>query len=598
MIQFRVNDTYLDLPTGFNLSLKYTNSCFAFDKMELNRSQEFSIPATQKNNKLFQFANNPSNNGDFIRRVYVAELYYDGGGVIRGELRIIKFDSGSGYNAIFTWGELTNLQKLREKGSIKDNWGDDTTSLQVDDALIISAYLATFPILFQTYPFRFIRYQNGAQNPLQTAMNLSPTLSLKFLLDGTASRLGVNIDYGTFTDQCKAVGIILSGNKRDNEKKLFSISGNAKNGYTLTGDYSDYFESAGELAYKWQNSSSEKFVLFWKKQKVKVFVAKKDIVIKKANYVGGNLVTIVGDNELDWLYPKSDDLNAMAKMGSIDLEIPRGKKFTFISMSDWGIYNNFINDWWVNDFDTNINVSDIQIQFKNENDVEVDTDYPLYQNLPDVTIIDILKTYANLLHCGIDYNVETNTISFFDFNFNKANAKKLEGKVVSLKSIDRKFSDYAQVNEVAYKSEEYVVSKSKIVYRIDNQTLPTTKTLYTIPFSDGDIDSNGNVLVKDFDLSINPPKKTAKQATICLASPTDGQNYLKHISKLGEYFVLPNTLDSIVMSSTTVILSIICQPKYFLSIKNTDTFEYRSVYYCCLSATYSNGIAELTLVKI
>jgi hypothetical protein len=566
--------------------------------MELNRSQEFSIPATQKNNKLFQFANNPSNNGDFIRRVYVAELYYDGGGVIRGELRIIKFDSGSGYNAILTWGELTNLQKLREKGSIKDNWGDDTTALQVDDALIISAYLATFPILFQTYPFRFIRYQNGAQNPLQTTMNLSPTLSLKYLLDGTSSRLGVNIDYGTFTDQCKSVGIILSGNKRDNEKKLFSISGNAKNGYTLTGDYSDYFESAGELTYKWQNSSSEKFVLFWKKQKVKVFVAKKDIVIKKANYVGGNLVTIVGDNELDWLYPKSEDLNVMAKMGSIDLEIPRGKKFAFISMSDWGIYNNFINDWWVNDFDTNINVSDIQIQFKNENDVEVDTDYPLYQNLPDVTIIDILKTYANLLHCGIDYNVETNTISFFDFNFNKANAKKLEGKVVSLKSIDRKFSDYAQVNEVLFKSEEYVVSKSKIVYKIDNQTLPTTKTLYTIPFSDGDIDVNGNVLVKDFDLSVNPPKKTAKQATICLASPTDGQNYLKHISKLGEYFVLPNTLDSIVMSSTTVVLSIICQPKYFLSIKNTDTFEYRSVYYCCLSATYSNGIAELTLVKI
>lgn len=598
MIQFRVNDTYLDLPTGFNLSLKYTNSCFAFDKMELNRSQEFSIPATQKNNKLFQFANNPSNNGDFIRRVYVAELYYDGGGVIRGELRIIKFDSGSGYNAILTWGELTNLQKLREKGSIKDNWGDDTTALQVDDALIISAYLATFPILFQTYPFRFIRYQNRAQNPLQTTMNLSPTLSLKYLLDGTSSRLGVNIDYGTFTDQCKSVGIILSGNKRDNEKKLFSISGNAKNGYTLTGDYSDYFESAGELTYKWQNSSSEKFVLFWKKQKVKVFVAKKDIVIKKANYVGGNLVTIVGDNELDWLYPKSEDLNVMAKMGSIDLEIPRGKKFAFISMSDWGIYNNFINDWWVNDFDTNINVSDIQIQFKNENDVEVDTDYPLYQNLPDVTIIDILKTYANLLHCGIDYNVETNTISFFDFNFNKANAKKLEGKVVSLKSIDRKFSDYAQVNEVLFKSEEYVVSKSKIVYKIDNQTLPTTKTLYTIPFSDGDIDVNGNVLVKDFDLSVNPPKKTAKQATICLASPTDGQNYLKHISKLGEYFVLPNTLDSIVMSSTTVVLSIICQPKYFLSIKNTDTFEYRSVYYCCLSATYSNGIAELTLVKI
>lgn len=598
MIQFRVNDTYLDLPTGFNLSLKYTNSCFAFDKMELNRSQEFSIPATQKNNKLFQFANNPSNNGDFIRRVYVAELYYDGGGVIRGELRIIKFDSGSGYNAILTWGELTNLQKLREKGSIKDNWGDDTTALQVDDALIISAYLATFPILFQTYPFRFIRYQNGAQNPLQTTMNLSPTLSLKYLLDGTSSRLGVNIDYGTFTDQCKSVGIILSGNKRDNEKKLFSISGNAKNGYTLTGDYSDYFESAGELTYKWQNSSSEKFVLFWKKQKVKVFVAKKDIVIKKANYVGGNLVTIVGDNELDWLYPKSEDLNVMAKMGSIDLEIPRGKKFAFISMSDWGIYNNFINDWWVNDFDTNINVSDIQIQFKNENDVEVDTDYPLYQNLPDVTIIDILKTYSNLLHCGIDYNVETNTISFFDFNFNKANAKKLEGKVVSLKSIDRKFSDYAQVNEVLFKSEEYVVSKSKIVYKIDNQTLPTTKTLYTIPFSDGDIDVNGNVLVKDFDLSVNPPKKTAKQATICLASPTDGQNYLKHISKLGEYFVLPNTLDSIVMSSTTVVLSIICQPKYFLSIKNTDTFEYRSVYYCCLSATYSNGIAELTLVKI
>jgi hypothetical protein len=604
MIQFRVNDTYLDLPTGFNLSLKYTNSCFAFDKMELNRSQEFSIPATQKNNKLFQFANNPSNNGDFIRRVYVAELYFDGG-VIRGELRIIKFDAGSGYNAIFTWGELTLLKTMKEAGNIASLLGQYNMEIQATSTEIISAYQSPFPTLFDYHNFNFIKYLNGTSSPLTSNMDYSPTISLKYLCWLASWVLGVNVDFGNYEDICKSVGLILAGNKRKSDVIDFEINGNARDGITITtlGDLTDYIESTIS-SYKWQNSGWSGIVLWYKTQLVHTYRAKHDIKIKKKTGAGDN-ITIIGENEMEWVmgdrplgnykFPKILQNNSGFDYSS-EIKIKRGQIFTFVRVVDWS--DSSFAQWWTKPFDTNITLSDLTIEYANSQEVELNTDYPYTNNLPDVTIIDILKTYANLLHCGIDYSVETNTISFFNFNFNKVNAKKLEGKVVSLKSIDRKFSDYAQVNEVIFKSEEYVVSKSKIVYRIDNQTLPKTKTLYTIPFSDGDIDANGNVLVKDFDLSVNPPKKTAKQATICIASPTEGHNYLKHISKLGEYFVLPNTLYSIVMSSTTIVLSIICQPKYFLSIKNTDTFEYRSIYYCCLSATYSNGIAELTLVKI
>ena len=56
----------------------------------------------------------------------------------------------------------------------------------------------------------------------------------------------------------------------------------------------------------------------------------------------------------------------------------------------------------------------------------------LQENLPEVTLVDLLKTFAAITKRGIDYNVETNTISFFDFNFNKSNGINLDDKVIDV----------------------------------------------------------------------------------------------------------------------------------------------------------------------
>ena len=596
MIQFRVNGEFLELPVGFDLGFMFTNSCFAFDKMQLNRTAEFTIPATPKNNYIFGFASDPSRNGDEVRRVYGnIEVYFDGG-LINGNLRILKYQSGSGYSAMFSWGELSALKRLTESGEISTYFGEITGSILASNGSIIDAYHVQG--VFNYVPFWFINYKNGVSDTdkLNGKMNFSPSISLSALMNFAAQILGVNINYSLYYDIVNSVGLILGGNKRLNDSETITFTGNAKDGINVSGNSSVYFQSS-TASYKWQVASDYNFVLWWQTQEVHAFTALFDIIIKSP--IDTDIV-IVGNNENEFLSShKSGYSNILSLTKDQEITLKKGQKFTIVRYSDWGgsVFN-FGVQRWIQPFNTDIGNINIEFRYENASEVEVNTNYPIKPNLPKVTLTDIIKTFANLLHCGVDYNPDTNTISFFDFNFNKTNAKKLEGKVIDIKSIDRRFSDYAQENDVVYKSEEYVTSPSKITYTIDNQTLNDNKKLYTIPFNDGNIDVDGNVLVTDFDLSQNPVKKTAKQDTICLANPNVGGKYLQHITKLKDYATIPNTLDSIVNASTTVVATVLMSNKEFLQIKNTDCFEYRSVFYCCMDAKYKNGISEMTLVKI
>ena len=209
--------------------------------------------------------------------------------------------------------------------------------------------------------------------------------------------------------------------------------------------------------------------------------------------------------------------------------------------------------------------------------------------------MELFKTIAAITKRGIDYNVATNTISFFDFNFNKSNGINLDDKVIDVVSVDRTFLDYAKKNIVNYKSEPYVKSREKITYRIDNDILADEKILYTNPFSEGNFDDDKNVLVEDFD---EANKKTAKIATIGIVSKTAGQEYLKYVSEFYKNIPIGDNLYNIIYKSTTVVLTVKMAAGDFLKIRNKDTFKYRSQYYICIDGTHSTNVATLTLIKI
>lgn len=586
MIRFKiVGAGYLDLPAEFDFSFQYNNGVFAFENMQLSRSGEFTIPETAANNALLGFANDPAKGGEIIRKKLPTELHYSGG-YITGILSIGKYDSSSGFSAIFVYGELADLKRVSELGNI-GNYTQTALTLEATSASITNSYFASglFPD-----PFNFYQYKNGIADAekLDAVVNLSPTVKLSHLMDIAAASAGLTIDTTTIGTAKDGIGVILAGNKAAATLEAVTVSGVPNSTLSFSGG-STYFDLQ-ERTFRY------KPLFIWWNKTVKVLVAKQDLTIRFENtYIGTNTTyaVVTGDGRQFLSTGGQEGFFRYITEGS-EIQLKTGEYFSIVNS------NNYFFNEPINDYDGSVSIS-LKVYAGDLGTVDYGDDYPLKENLPEITLIDILKTYANLFRCGIEYDHSTNTVSFFNFGFDKSAATELDDIVIHLKSVDRRFIDYAIENIINCKSEDYVNesegNKFEVVYKIDNDNLQAEKILYTIPFSEGILGANNDVIVNDFEL-VDPYKKTAKLGTLALTSKTSGQIYMKHIKQLYNHFSISNTLGEIINNSTTVQMSVKMDVKTFLTIKNTDTYKYRGVYYCCYSGTHTNGVADLVLIKI
>lgn len=588
MIRFRiVGGGYLELPAEFDFSFNYNNGIFAFDQMSLSRSGEFTIPRTPANDVMLGFSHDPSNDGNYVRKSKPAELFYSGG-KIDGYLFIGKFSSGSGYSAIFVYGELAGLKRIQELGTI-DEYMTTNMSESIDEPLVNSYYpTGLFPL-----EFLFWRYQNGIPDASKfvTYFNQFPAVKLSYLLSQAATAAGVTVDTSAIGQAVDAVGLILATNNAAPIFQSVSVSGAANLSLAISGTGAANFNvETRQFVYNDITSTTAPF----KKVAVRVLVCKYDLTIMPAvdSY---NTAILTGDGST--YLTNYGNANFKSMKAGQKIELKKDDYFTFVNLSDTrlGIV--------IDDYDTpipagisfNMYVGQMEL-------VDVGEDYYLQQNLPKITLLDLVKTFANLFRLGVVYNAATNTISFFDFVFNKSAYTKLDDIVISVKSVSRSFLDYAQKNYIKFKNEDYVTeSKAQTIYTINNDSLAEEKTLFTVPFSEGIKNELNEVVVNDFEL-VAPYKKTAKIGTLAVPSIVSGENHMKHISMLYQYLdtILQwsDNLTPIIQNSTTVEMTVKMTAADFLRIQNTNVFGYRGKKYVCISGSHSGEIAELTLVKI
>lgn len=589
MIRFRiVGSGYLELPADFDFTFNYNNGIFAFDKMQLSRSGEFIIPRTPANDLLLGFSHDPSNDGNYIRKSKSAELHYSGG-KIDGYLFIGKFTAGSGYSAVFIYGELAGLKRIQELGTI-DEYMSANYSLSVDEPLINSYYPSGL------FPFesRFWRYQNGIPDASKfvTHFNQFPTVRLSYLLTQAATAAGVTIDTTALGTAKDALGLILSTNKANMVTKRVDVTGAPNNSLAISdGGVGLFAIGYRKFTYRNYPTNTKSYTV-----NVRVLICNSDLTIHNIN-TNYFMAMVTGDGNTFLSTggavpnPTSNDFRYIKADEKISLK--KGDYFTFVNKSDYflGAAKDSYNDNIPSGFF-------FRVWAGEAGTVDVLEDFYLEDNLPEVSMIDLIKVFANIFRCGIDYNSVTNTISFFNYSFDKSTYKKLDDVMIAIKSVDRTFLDYAKKNYIKYKNEEYVTtSTAELIYNIFNDNLSEEKTLYTVPFSEGIKSDNGDVVVLDFETA-EPYKKTAKLPTLAIPSMTVGENNLKHISELYNHFSIPDNLTAIIQNSTTVVCDVKMSAGDFLKIKNTDVFGYRGKKYICIAGSHSGEIADLTLVKI
>ena len=573
MIRFKlVGGEYLDLASDFNFTFSYNNTLFAFDNMQVSRSTEFQIPATPKNNMILGFASDPSTDGGWVRTKKQAELHYSGG-KIDGFLFFGKYSKGS-YSAIFVYGELSAIKAAKEKGNIVE-YCDFTESLPTVSPTFRSAYSATGTL---PYSFAWYNYKNGIAdaNRLSGVMNYSPSVKLYTLIARAATKAGINVSVDGVLSSINSIALILPTQKKASTQTSISFSG-VPNSTLVVSGAAGYLQSVTKtFKYKPINS------LFWQRQAVVCFECLQDLTIKINTFLQP-IYIVTGDGR------EIISLNKLAIEVGQEYSFKKGDYFSLVSVADY--FFGQPDD----DYGQNIGTVTANVWGASQTEVGIGDTYYLQSNLPEVTLVDLLKTAANLFKMGIDYDVATNTVSFYDFSFDKSQAIELDSKTIEILSVDRTFLDYAQRNYIDFKSEEYVKDRATIDYKINNDLIAAEKQLFTIPFSEGNFDEQNNVVVQDFDAD---NKKTAKTATLGVASKVSGQTYLKHISELPKNVTLNTNLSRIINESTTIVWVGRMIAGDFLKLKNKNTYKYKGQYYCCIDGTHTDGTATLTLVKI
>lgn len=495
MIRLRIDNNFIELEEKTDLSFIFENQLYSSD-IKLSRTIEFNIPATSNNKKFLNFANRPDFDGNKIRYKYNAELWYSGG-KINGELLINEF-SDNNFKAIFIYGNLLKFKEIKEKGEI-------STYLNLPDKITSPYYSLAFNYLDNVnnpIPFAFFNYLNGLPDneKLNGVINLLPTVNFNYLLQSCADFFNILLNFPENYDSLsKKLGIVLSTMKEG--KFPFRVFGNLYNSLNYTGEnFENYFEfSTNNFVFYAFTIDGIPITINVNLNCIK---AKKSLTLsfdEDLNY------TIQFANDCLYNFGTFSNPRFNIKKGDI-IFIEKNKYFTFITTNE----NYFspiiyVNDKYLNqyyNFFANWSGDiDCSFSYGEDGNMNFGDDFYLTTNLPKLTFLDLLNIFANLTYSSFIWNEDTQTIEFFNYEFDKSNFIDLTERLISINNVKRYLPNFAQNNYIRCNSDKYVkeFNKFKINLQLFNENLETEKDYYVIPLNEGNKNEKDEVLITDFE---------------------------------------------------------------------------------------------------
>ncbi|HOV88851.1 MAG TPA: hypothetical protein PLB74_02210 [Candidatus Paceibacterota bacterium] len=607
MFRIRINNEFIDLENETDLSFIFENQLFSSD-IKLSRTIEFTIFNTPKNAAIFNFANNVEFDGSFVRRSHNAELWFSGG-IIKGLIYITNFNDNK-YSATFVYGDLLKFKEIKDAGIIKNylNLQDSILTSESGIIKVGGGYPPYFPDL--PYDFAFYNYKSNVQASEKMAgkINMFPSVKLYYLLQKCAEHFNINLSFPEYDFEYYAGNTVIILNKMQiaSNVAITNIQGDSLTDFTISGDaeintyfsksnlnfyfYEQYTDSYGTVRYRIVNKA------------LKCLTAKVPMLITFNN---------------DFYFAIQKSNSALKNFGTVNsprftiqsgdsVYINKGESFQFILTN----YYTFVPKLFGNDYYTSVNLTTTlnNINFVAKCEDAIDLQYgdyfPLNENLPDLTFIDLLKIFANLTSTAIIWNEETQTIEFFRYDFDFSNQLDLTDNLISLNSVNRYLPDFAQENNIICDSEEYVSNsfKFKKTYRIVNENLEKEKEFYKIPLNDGNkqiFDNYENIFVDDFEKQNDGTFKVkAKKSTIAKRN----NSYSQKLAPLSDFYVeyptYNNNFLNLLEQSTIVEAKVRMYLFQFFQLNEKTIIRINNTSYTIITAKYSNNNVTLTLAKL
>lgn len=592
MIRLEIEGGALDLSAKINLQFKRQNEILAFNNLQVSRTTSFTLPATANNRKLLTYCNNLNEYGDFARGKVAALLTFDSI-QLRGNLYVGKCTSDE-FECIFTFGDMLQLQALNETGSIFLNpthtdYVNYMTSTVQWTTTNASAY------------FRALRYATGG-----SAVGNLPSVRMRTLIQYACADAGLNVDLSNISSDDGYTRLLITS--ANGAGATGSIKFSNKTTCVITGNDS-------------------RFSQFFSPTRVKVGINRDYTSGTASTYTGRatfyvNAVQVKAQCTLvfsgiptgvalckyvsGWTEYDQQCWEDLDYTSGDEIELASGTIISLINLSEAYMVNKAIDidgasSWtgsatgwfdisggqWRSGFYFGETTATVGMTVDDTSDLASGHRIYLQNNLPDVTYTELLQSYAALNGKMLAYDSVQERFYFTDLT--DYTVKELtDTNVISVKSIERCYGDFAQHNLVTFADDDDEKNPVRRDYAINNLNLDYENKFVEIPFYAGSESASGSggskyQLVTTDDCYI-------------LAAVSDRVQYNVYYSYRPRIKPIP-TLEALCTQSTSVQVKVLMTAADYFGMKSNTAFGWHGCVWFWTEGSWSDGVAEFKLSK-
>lgn len=566
-----------------SVSFRRSNPWFRFAEVEIGRSVEFDVPATDHNRELLDFGEDPLEYGSMLRIKHDCQMVYDGGAK-RGTLSVMAYEGGA-FRCVFYIGDSSALDVLRDK---------PLTECAVPRVKGIAWRRENQVAAAQAVPASVVELVAYRGNGFYASdWACLPSVCIRTFLENVFDTLGVpyvmdDLSYSYWMVAC-------SLNSNDNAPVRFiqssdsSVSVQSADFDVLpieiewaTDEFLGALIGGGSVSsFAFVPSRSMK-VVFGNDVPDNTFLIKWNDRLKRCE-------TIAGNGTQGATLPNIPTLkNGTVQMGA-------GGKYFFAAHPGPNCvqYEQYVQGYlpsygWYG----NKHPLDITAVAYLDQELLYGFDWQLQANMPQMTVFEFVKSVC--LATGLEFDFgEDGEILITRGSYGSSDDFKALHDVVSVESVRRNVEAWGggvSSAQVEFDSEDYVTDKLVSVFDIDNENLGDVAK-FVSKFNEGATMSDNDIVIDDCDNTGDAPKLSSKRWTITL---TEAPNRWPKRVPLPQ----PFGYDDIAANSTAVVVTALMSLDEYFSLRKSDTLLWRGIAFLWTQAEWSGGMVRLTLQKV
>lgn len=479
------------------------------DITTINASSSLTIflPKTVHNRKILDFPDQPSYSGRFLRKYNKARYLRNGVELFSGFAVLLT--SAEKYEIVLSWGELFELTEFLSEKDKLNEYIDDGVALQWDNNSSVRN------------PNYFAMYMNGYGNSPFTRIH--PSVHVSEILQKIQDKSGLIFNFPQKTQQYLSDKKILCNTRNDNklsaEKNPMRFTGLSvgseteqhsgvrfinSNLATITNDFGGFNDGNATLFNMRARRQMRGFVVnasiiaMFQTQNPNISFIEIQIFSRNGNFKAHRTIQFS---------PIFGNAMQLDRRTIIDVELDVGDRISItISLSAISFST------------TTPGFIEITRNFQedaNTPSVPFPGLFPVYYNLPDISLADFVKNIS-VLTGTFPHRKTTdpkNVITFSPIEAiyqNKSIALDWSDKLIFRgypKKVDYRLNKMAQQNFIRYKHDDDVPTRAYGIIEVDDKTIEREKDFFTMAFSATEARSN-TAIIRQYETELNDSDPT------------------------------------------------------------------------------------------